>query len=166
MPGNCTLRFRLDEFLWRVHFSITSPTAFNGPPKARQIFLILAALFYRFAYTVFFQLNLMGFCKSLLRFLKSTGPPWSTFGPLRGQGRFCSELLRFGQFQSLSKAKTILGQNLSVFDHSGPFQGQGCSGASCPGPAGAFPEYAPAMRRQLPDDDVQGSFFPQIAWKH
>ena len=31
---------------------------------------------------------------------------------------------------------------------------------SCSGPAGALPEYAPGMRRQLPDDDLRRLLFP------
>ena len=114
----------------------------------------------------FFLLIFTDFCKSSLRFLNRIGPLWSIVVPLWGQGRLCSELLRFGHFWSLSMAKTVLGQKCSVFDHSGPFQRQGCSGASCPGPAGAFPEYAPAMRRQLPDDNGQGLLFLHMSWKY
>jgi len=70
-------------------------------------------------------------------------PFWALLKPFQGQDRFGAKLFCFRIF--------------------GAFPEPGLFRASCPGPAGAFPEYAPAMRRQLPDDNGQGLLFPHIA---
>ena len=149
--------FRLDELLWRVHFSITSPTALNGPPKPRHLFLIFAMFFCSFGYAALFPIVFL-----------------VTFANLRSVSS--TELVRFDAFLVLFGAKAVCAQSCSVlgtfeaFPRPRPFWGKtglfstirGLSRAKAV-PAGAFPEYAPAMRRQLPDDNGQGLLFPHIA---
>ena len=166
MPGNCTLWFRLDELLWRVHFSITSPTALNGPPKPRHLFLIFAMFFCSFGYAALFPIVFL-----------------VTFANLRSVSS--TELVRFDAFLVLFGAKAVCAQSCSVlgtfeaFPRPRPFWGKtglfstirGLSRAKAvPGPAApALQERFLNMRRlcadSCPTTTVRGCFF-HILLKH
>ena len=130
MPGNCTLWFRLDEFLWRVYFSITSPTTLNSPPKARQIFLIFAVFFPSFAYAELFPTEFYCLLQIFAPFSKhnwsarqhfwsSLGPRpfvlraapfWAILRPFQGQDRFGAKLICFQPFGDFPGPRLFRGQ--------------------------------------------------------